>query len=733
MTDFLREAESLSKGASVASRLAALSLLRDLPASETRQEIIAALALDESSEVSQAAKSLQPNARKETQPRDLPTLEVSSANITIAQISARMLKILESKGNSPNREFPIPQANSLDTLYRFVVAQKYPELLAVEEVFSGLSPRQSDYYRNAAAFLELDKFLPTEPRAIKLYNSISGKDFLDFVAHLVEKHSLLRRRLQSWVLGLPPDERLNTPAALSVWAEEMGYLPLSTKTLQRRTQTVDAWFTWITVKLDLITVTSGRDEPWVPPINLTPAISRMTELELAGLLTSSDNARGGKPRKSKGSRVNKRNDFDSLLPRVGRFLESDGPSLDDVAAPIGLTRERVRQIERLISANSSQLLELEGSEVFGAVRSKGEKRDPVDLCDWSLRCLKLAYEEEGMGLGQSPPSNPSESFDKDWQVIRSLDSEFGEEVRTLIPFGDTGGLRKTVFLLRLALIHEGYSSPSDAGGLWVHKSSPKSTIPAPQNLTPARLKRERKVQLLREALDAGPKDARTLASELAEESFKGLAEFMRRNEEFTLWRGKWHLSTDPLLSDTGPRFSSAYDAVIYALEHGGPMNTKNLHEKLQTFHPMSWSRMQQALDHRRIGKLPDGRVALEEHGGTRSIDSEPAVQTGLSFNHPEVSWVFQINKDHLRGSGFSLPRWIGWKLKLAATPDSATFSHKDFQEFSVTRRGGQIWASSISGLLQEIEMEANCLGELTLNVEEKSFGFHHLCENHASR
>ena len=731
MTDLLREAELLSKGASVAGRLAALSLLRDLPASEARQEIIAVLALDEISEVSQAAKSLEPNAGEETRSRDLPALEVSTSDLTIAQISAGLLRIVDAKGSSPDREFPIPQANSLDTLYRFIVAQQYPEILAVEKVFSGLSPRQIDYYANAAGFLELDKFFPSEARAIQLYNSISGGDFLNFVAHLVERHSLLRRRLQSWVLDLPPDERLTTPSALSVWAEELGYLPLSPETLRRRTQTVDAWFTWITEKLDLMTVTSERDEPWVPPINLTSAISRLTELEMSGLLASSPSTRKKEPRKSKGSRITTRNDFDSLLPRVGSFLESERPTLDDVGGRIGVTRERARQIERLISDKSSQTLELEGSEAFGAIRSRGGKRDPVDLCDWALRCLKLAYEEEHMGLGQSPLSNPLESFDKDWQVIGTLDSEFGEEVQTSIPFGKTGGLRKTVFLLRLVLIHEGYSSPSAAGGLWLHESTP-GTIPAPQQQTPAQLHRERKLQRLRKALESGPKDARSLALEVGDGSMKALAEFMRQNQEFTLWRGKWYLSTDPLLNDTGPRFSSAYDAVIYALEHGGPMLTKDLHAKLETLHPMSLSRMQQTLDHRRIGKLSDGRVALEEHGGKRPTDSQPTVPAGLRFNPPEVSWAFQINTDHLRGSGFGLPRWIGWKLGLTATPDSATFSNNGFNEFTVTRRGGAILAGSIRGLLLEMRMEANCLGELTLNVEQKSFEFQHLCENHPS-
>lgn len=186
-------------------------------------------------------------------------------------------------------------------------------------------------------------------------------------------------------------------------------------------------------------------------------------------------------------------------------------------------------------------------------------------------------------------------------------------------------------------------------------------------------------------------------------------------------------------SDSTPRYSSALAAILDILNSEGPLDRKDLRERIREVHPVTDWRITQCLTDSRIGRMPDGRIWLVEHGAVRDVEPEPAQPQSMSSVNSTVGVRLTVDNDFLRGSGLNVQRWLSWKLGLSSVPSEMRFSADNDSQLVVTVRSIHA-GSTISSLREIARREAlveGCQVVILFKGDSRLWDYRHICEPRA--
>jgi hypothetical protein len=371
-----------------------------------------------------------------------------------------------------------------------------------------------------------------------------------------------------------------------------------------------------------------------------------------------------------------------------------GNTLDDIAKELGVTRERVRQLET--KAHRQLQVVLAGEENL--------------MSAWKYRLATPGVGEERL---LSPYTESGGDVDSQLLVGRLCLTLMGaKHPRTF------SGKRLKMFwtfkpeslieaLRKLALIApcEYQEMSANAVNLELDPSLPLHEL-LEQSGSPVRYHAELDAWIRSTPHDrdaawivlqrrGAPTRAEDLSS-LLDVPQHNLEEAMRRDKRFTQLTpsGKWAIS-DWNVKESD--YKSTIDAVIAVLTEQGPQRLAQLTRKVIARYPVSPSAVAQCVAHMAIGRWPDGRIDLVIRGAPQIRDSTPVLPSDVFPE--EGGQVLAIRKpvtrDLLRGSGTGLSRYVSWALNMKSAPEERVFATSTGEAIVVRKR---IQGTNISSL-----------------------------------
>lgn len=412
-----------------------------------------------------------------------------------------------------------------------------------------------------------------------------------------------------------------------------------------------------------------------------------------------------------------------LLARVDRTLEDIGRSL-------GVTRERVRQIEeqsaRLIAAiMSDRAPELRETWLRTLRKTFAASEDTLllpyidqagDVAS-QLRLGRAVLER----LGAKSPSPFHEwhlngwwTLEQGWmaQVARELASvlpcsgEDLDEALAQFPASERAALH--------TLINRGEAGFRfhPAAGVWVRATAED---------------RDAALVILEDSGE--PSDVDSLAERIGL-GRRALGEALRRDERFVQLRpsGLWALTSWGLQQSP---YATVFDAAHHVIDQLGPLTIADLISEVRQRYPVSDSAIQQCLNHRAIGRWPDGKVDLVSRGAPAVERREPQRPADVDVSTDGTVSLYQdVDADVLRGSGLGVSPYVTWVLGLRVAPSYRTFN---VGRVGTLRVRYAIQGSGISALRSFAEMlgaSQGCRLKVTLNPNSDAASISLACHRH---
>jgi Sigma-70, region 4 len=412
-----------------------------------------------------------------------------------------------------------------------------------------------------------------------------------------------------------------------------------------------------------------------------------------------------------------------LMARVDRTLEEIGRSL-------GLTRERIRQIEE----RSARLCGVILSDRAPELREAWLRMMSLSFASSEDVLLSPYFDQAGdvdaqrrLGrallerLGAKPPSPFQEWRVNGWwtlepermvQVARELASLLPCSIADLddalgqFPVFEADALR--------SLMNRGGAGFRfhPAAGVWVRTRA-----------------QDRDAALLILEDFGEPCDIDTLADRIGLRR-AALAEALRRDERFVQLRptGLWALSGWGI--EESP-YSTVFEAAHDVIDQLGPLTIADLFTEVRRRYPVSDGAIQQCLNHRTIGRWPDGRVDLVSRGAPPIARREPQQPADVDVSSDgSVSLYQDVDADVLRGSGLGVSPYVTWALGLRVAPSHRTF---DVGRVGTLRVRYAIQGSSISSLRSFAELlgaSQGCRLQVTLDPNSDAAAVALACRGH---
>lgn len=191
----------------------------------------------------------------------------------------------------------------------------------------------------------------------------------------------------------------------------------------------------------------------------------------------------------------------------------------------------------------------------------------------------------------------------------------------------------------------------------------------------------------------------------------------------SLSKGRWALVGTVM----EPKYTSTLPAILDILREQGPLRNPDLIRRVTAVHDVTPGRIYQCLDDYRIGRMPDGRIWLVEHGAVRPTETEPKQPDSIVAVGDKVGVRMTATYDHARGSGFFVHPWLSWRLGLRAAPQSMMFDSEIGVELKVTRTGNGASLSSIRAALDHYGLVEGCDLVIILDAENRTWRLNHAC------
>ena len=401
-----------------------------------------------------------------------------------------------------------------------------------------------------------------------------------------------------------------------------------------------------------------------------------------------------------------------------------GDTLDGVGQDLGVTRERVRQLE---SDGRERLLEQQRIHDGGL---------PARLQELGVERVVITEEEVAgavggtssaprwvilKGLGMVHPVVAGRrrpdlwTFDRDAlngqlealvSVTPCSDEEAREAAREI---GIPGGFDWQAMLA------------TEIGTLTRHRLGWVRTRKAPRDIAYLWLRREGEPRTLVEIAAAAGLDG--------QRSRHALGERLRRDEAFAQVRpeGTWALA-DWRVPGTEGRYGSALDVVVEVVRDLGPMTAAQLQTESRLRYPVSDWRIQHCLSSNLIGLNEDGLFDLAERGAKPVEDEEPSQPSQIEVSGSIVGVALRVNRDLMRGSALPVHRWLTWYLGLRTATASRHFALPGaLGEITIRRGLGNMTVSSLRVPAASLGVVEGCALTLLLRTDGDTADLLHVC------
>ena len=415
--------------------------------------------------------------------------------------------------------------------------------------------------------------------------------------------------------------------------------------------------------------------------------------------------------------------WETLTPRDRTVLELrlSGTTLDQVGAAIGVTRERVRQIqlrgeEALLSSLDKYLPDLRaGLREFLA--------DHAAVAEGGLFTAlgvapSVAMSAVLRALGVSRPRTWAGDLAGWWTLRPAATDVQLRDLAAQAPFADDElapraaeiGIPQGLPLRELLADERSPLTPGPAGG-WIRHS---------------RAGADAAYLWLKDQAEARP--SAEIASAVGGNEH-ALREAMRRDPRFAQRRpeGTWVLSE--WKSNTAIRhYANAVDAVVEVLQELGPLTLEQLTAEAIQRYPVSTWRITQCLSSNQIGFTQDGRYDLTERGAIPIEESEPRKPDNMAESGPVVAVRLPVTYDVMRGSGIGVNRWLTWRLGLRHAPSERYFELSDLTgTITVRRRTSTSAISSLRSAAVALGVAEGCQLIVVFRTENDTADVRHTC------
>lgn len=189
--------------------------------------------------------------------------------------------------------------------------------------------------------------------------------------------------------------------------------------------------------------------------------------------------------------------------------------------------------------------------------------------------------------------------------------------------------------------------------------------------------------------------------------------------------GTWALKSWIHLN-IGAGYGTATEAVIDILKTHGPMTVPALTSLTQRSYPVTVSRIYQVLSSSSLGQWPDGRVDLAERGAPLFESNPPTQPTDMHLAGEIIGVRLLVTPDVLRGSGIGVSHWLSWQLGMRHFPDLVRFDGE--YPVVVRRHSSGTAVSSIREFATEHSLSLGCSIVILLNTKSKSVVMQQVCD-----
>lgn len=403
---------------------------------------------------------------------------------------------------------------------------------------------------------------------------------------------------------------------------------------------------------------------------------------------------------------------------ISRHMDNKKITLTSIGAELGLTRERIRQIDNAARKEFLKNTTPVDAEFHDWLRRKAGEASVVFFDD-VLQCLspESAHPWGSLVLVLWLRQLGWEAIDDRqlyWSIRRSL-------VKVIDEIEPTGPVEIDSFLS----ISSSRGIPD--GLIEVFQFSFGSLIKVGTHFVREKEEKTDRVHLF--LLSKRTAQTEEIMEHLGSPTKHSLEGFLRRKPEFVRLgrsRGGWGLAS----TFNSPKFRSALPAVLSILESEGPQDYSALVQKMAKLHPVSIWRLNQVLEDHQIGSTRDGKIGLVRQGAVKT-ESAPNRPVNMSKSGAITGVTMTVDQELMRGSGLSVHKWMGWSLGLKHPPESMTFRPDDPEDdLLVVRRTGS--GTSMTTLRHEVSrrgLNVGCRIALLVNVESLTWNLRHACDS----
>lgn len=415
--------------------------------------------------------------------------------------------------------------------------------------------------------------------------------------------------------------------------------------------------------------------------------------------------------------------WEALSPRDRTVLELrlSGATLDQVGAAIGVTRERVRQIqvrgeEDMLSALDKHLPDL-AAELHRLLDDHAAVAD-ADLYTALDVAPSVPMSAVLRTLGVSRPRTWAGDLTGWWTLRPAAVDVQLRDLAAQAPFADDELAQRAAAIgmpqglpLRELLADEGSPLTAGPAGGWVRYSR------AGADAAYLWLKDQ-----------AEPRSSAEIASAVGANE-RALREAMRRDPRFAQRRpeGTWVLS-EWRSNTTIRHYANAVDAVVEVLEELGPLTLEQLTAETIQRYPVSAWRITQCLSSNQIGLTQDGRYDLTERGAIPIEESEPRKPDNMAESGSVVAVRLPVTYDVMRGSGIGVNRWLTWRMGLRHAPSERYFELSELTgAITVRRRTSTSAISSLRSAATALGVVEGCQLIVVFRTELGTADVRHAC------
>lgn len=358
-------------------------------------------------------------------------------------------------------------------------------------------------------------------------------------------------------------------------------------------------------------------------------------------------------------------------------------TLEVIGSALGVTRERVRQVEKQgralleqIARETAPAMVASWEEVLAtSVRSERDLFGPWEAAEVDDRAEFQIGRMILSGLGANPPATFKGHLQGWWTLdpdtlvnslrglVRHLPLEDDDMTQLIAqdPVASSAPTREILGLPGSPILYQG------AVNAWTRRVGAKP---------------DAAYLLLTRA--GSPLDQRELAERIGMKAH-ALREALARDARFKQLRpgSRWALSE--WLDIGGSEYRTTLDAAVAVLSDLGPLPYPQFERRVIERYPVSTWAVKQCLGTDAIGRWPDGKIDLVERGATPVEDSEPPCPGNVDVQGDTLRIELPVDYDLLRGSGVAISTFVTWWLGLRLSPREMTFATDTGRDLIVRR------------------------------------------------